>query len=99
MTSGLETFYNPQSWAIILQSNKDVVDSLAAVSAYCNINKLIDNITKSVGEGTSSLVARVGAGLINELPNDYNDYLGAYDDFDRGHALGKAVQVLFNWSI
>jgi hypothetical protein len=82
-----------------MQSQKDITDSLASIVSYCNINKLIDNITKSFGEGATTFFARITTALINELPNDLDDYLNAETDTDRGIAAGHVVQVAFNWSI
>jgi hypothetical protein len=80
-TEGLKTFYNPTSWAVTMQYSKELIDSTAGIASYCNVNKLIDNITKAVGEGLSTTIARVGGGLINELPAYYTGYINAANDY------------------
>lgn len=70
----------------------------ALIQSECRFDILINQITQSVGEGTSTLLARTGGGMIYEVPNQFNKLKNAADDFDRGKAIGKLISIIFNWS-
>lgn len=65
----LKKIYDPRKLPEALLINKDNTDAIAAITAYCNVDKLVNTITKSIGEGASTAVARIAGGMINEIPN------------------------------
>ena len=73
----LKKIYDPRKMPEALLINKDNIDAIAAITAYCNVDKLVNTITQSLGEGASTAVARIAGGLINEIPNQFNNYINA----------------------
>jgi hypothetical protein len=99
-TNTLTSLWNPQMWASFALDLQNTQDSTSAVCSYCNLNKLIESITTAFGEGLSTMTARVTASFIsNELPSLYFKYVNADDDYVRGYCVGKAAQIVVNWSI
>lgn len=91
--------YDPRKLPEILLINKDNTDAIAAITAYCNVDKLVNTLTKSLAEGGSTTVGRIGGGFIYEIPNYFNDYRSAENNYERGVALGKLIQIFGDWSI
>lgn len=99
ITSLLAQSYNPTTWPDLLLTNKEYIDMIAAVNANCAIDKLINTITQSLGEGAATLGARIGGASMFEIPNLMAKYKKADNNFEKGELMGKFIQILFNWSI
>ena len=67
--------------------------------ANCNVQKLVNTITNSLGEGASTLAARVGGGFIYEIPDYYIKIKGANTCFDKMMYSAKLFSIFFDYYI
>ena len=63
--------YDPTTWADLVQAWYNFYNYFASVNSNCNFQKLLNTITNAIGEGLSTMAARVAGGMINELPSYY----------------------------
>lgn len=67
----MSQFYNPSAWAKLLQVQQNMQTFVATISTECNFQKFIKTITTDFPTFISSMAARVGGGLIMEIPQKY----------------------------
>lgn len=89
LTSLLAQSYNPTTWPDLLLTNKEYIDMIAGVNAYCAIDKLINTITTSLGEGAATLGARLGGASMFEIPSLMSKYNKASTGFEKGEIIGQ----------
>lgn len=77
----------------------DFINFFAAVNANCDLQKLINNITNSLGENASTTAARIGGGFIKEIPDAYDGILLSNNCFDKGFNGAKIFSIVFNFYI
>lgn len=77
MLESLKRFYIPSETANAMLLGKANTDSVAAIMANCNVDKLINTITKAIGEGASTSIARIGGGMLWEIPDQYDRFMNA----------------------
>ena len=66
----IEQIYLPQSWSLIGLAVEDSVVASAGITANCKLDQLGNQISVILSaEGASSLVARLGGGLLGEIPD------------------------------
>lgn len=99
--AALEKIYIPSRWADMVLGFQNWIQLSTGVYANCDTQKLFNTVTALfTGEGTSTLMARLGGGFIFELPGYLEDLTNmSGSDFKRGNAFGKIVQLAFNYSI
>jgi hypothetical protein len=71
----------------------------SSVNSDCDLAKLLNTITNSIGEGLSTMAARVGGGFIFEIPNYYLKIKGANTCFDQTASLAKIFSIVFDYYI
>lgn len=65
----LKRIYIPAEMSNAMLLGKTNTDSIAAIMANCNVDKLVNTITKAIGEGASTSIARIGGGMLFEIPD------------------------------
>ena len=91
--------YDPRVWPEVLLTQKDYIDMFAAVNANCAIDKLINTITEDIAEGASKFGARIAGASMYEFTALQKEYKKAGNEFGKGIVFGKAIQIIFNYSI
>ena len=92
--------YLPENWAKLFEAGLDMTNEYSVIYDKCNILKLINVISELVStEGGSTLMTRIGGGMIFEIPTYYNNYNAATTDFEKGKWLGKIFSLSFNYYI
>ena len=99
LTNLLAQVYDPRVIPDISLTVKELTDMSAAVQANCDLDKLINTITDSIGEGAATLGGRLAGASIFEFSNLLSKYRKASDNFEVGEVLGELTQIVFNWSI
>ena len=95
-----QMIYIPKYWADVIIGVQDWVKMSSSVYAYCDVQKFFNTMTATItGEGASTMGARVAGGLIFEIPTYIDDFTNGQFDSDKGIALGRLGQILFNYSI
>ena len=96
----LSQIYIPANWAELMTATQDQSAMLAAVTSSCDVQKFFNTATALItAEGSSKLVSRFAGGIIFELPRFYNEFLDAATTQGSGKAIGKMVQLIFNYYI
>lgn len=62
-------FYNPTVWADIINLSNNYMVYLSGVNNNCNLYKLLNQFTTSPTTFVPQIMARLGGGAINEIPN------------------------------
>ena len=93
----LENLVDPANWASIALTGNILTTIYSTVLSKCKIYQFSVTITKQLSEGVSGLAARVGGGLISEIPEAFVNYSNAETDFQRGAALGSVFALTVDY--
>ena len=95
----LEDLVNPASWAGIALTGNILTTIYSTVLNKCKVYQFAVTITKQITEGVSGLAARVGGGLISEIPDAFVSYSNARTDFERGTPLGIVFSLALDYHL
>ncbi len=91
--------YDPTNWASIALTGNILTTIYSTVLSKCKIYIFAVTITKQLSEGVSGLAARVGGGMISQIPDAFVSYSNSKTDFGRAAALGSVFALIFDYSL
>ena len=91
--------YNPQVWADIFLVNNIYVQHFAAVTTYCNVQKLIKTLTTNPQTLYPAAVSRLGGGFILEIPNTYKKMKQSSTAFGVSRNFAKIFSLVCDYYI
>ncbi|CDW81527.1 UNKNOWN [Stylonychia lemnae] len=90
----------PMYMASHLQLLQDNTSAVSAIGCNCNVQGLVDFVTKALAEGISSTLASLGGALLFELgPLTATITSPSATDLKRGIASGKLVSICTRWYV
>jgi hypothetical protein len=95
----IKVSYNPTTWGDIMMQVQNYFDYLANIQNSCDLQKLINTFTVDVTTFVSSMAARVGGGLILEIPRLYSNMKDSEDCYEFAYYGGKLFSLLMDYQI
>jgi hypothetical protein len=77
----------------------NTINYIASIQSNCEFSTLLNTLTTSASTLIPQLIARLGGGMVSELPTYYYEFKTAQDCHDMFFYSGKMFSLIFNYYV